>query len=351
MGPAIRKSIAESLDGTLHRLNQAFKHSFSWQGLKWRLEALRSGSSFADVVLKHTVEFRVEHVFLIHRKTGLLLEHVAAPQAAAQDPQLVSGMLTAIQDFVRDSFEGATGGSGGGIDSLRLGDLLLWCEEGPFAFLAAVIRGNPPESLHAVLRETLTRIHEDLRIPLEEFEGDTAPLGDLATPLESCLQQREQPQETRLSPWLWALPLALLVVAGAWMVQRAVEERRVDAYVQRLRDEPGVVVTGAERRDGKWHVSGLRDPLATDPADVLAQSKLDPTRVVGHWESYQALDPAVVLKRLTAALDPPPGVSLFAGRRHHTSHRQRSTALGRKGAGADRGAAGRLPQSRSHRPH
>ena len=66
MGPAIRKSIAESLDGTLQRLNQSFKHSFSLQGLKWRLEALRSGSSFADVVLKHTVQFRVEHVFLIH---------------------------------------------------------------------------------------------------------------------------------------------------------------------------------------------------------------------------------------------------------------------------------------------
>ena len=150
MGPAIRKSIAENLDGTLQRLNQAFKHSFSWQGLKWRLEALRTGSSFADVVLKHTVEFRVEHIFLIHRKTGLLLEHVAAPEAAAQDPQLVSGMLTAIQDFVRDSFEGAQKDGGGGIDSLRLGDLLLWCEEGPFAFLAAVIRGNPPESLHTV---------------------------------------------------------------------------------------------------------------------------------------------------------------------------------------------------------
>jgi outer membrane protein OmpA-like peptidoglycan-associated protein len=307
MGPAIRKSIAETLDGTLQKLNQAFKHSFSRQGLKWRLEALRSGSSFADVVLKHTVEFRVEHVFLIHRKTGLLLEHVAAPHAGGQDPQLVSGMLTAIQDFVRDSFEGAAGGSEG-IDSLRLGDLLLWCEGGPFAFLAAVIRGNPPETLHAVLRETLTRIHEDLRIPLEEFEGDTAPLGDLATPLNGCLQQREQPLETRLSPWLWALPLALLVVAGSWAVLRAVEGRRVEAYLQRLREEPGVVVTGAERRDGRWYVSGLRDPLATDPSDVLAQSKLDPTHVVGHWESYQALDPAMVLKRLTATLDPPPGV-------------------------------------------
>jgi outer membrane protein OmpA-like peptidoglycan-associated protein len=310
MGPAIRKSMAESLDGTLQRLNQAFKHSFSWQGLRWRLEAFRSGSSFADVVLKHTVEFRVEHVFLIHRETGLLMEHVAAPEASAQDPQLVSGMLTAIQDFVRDSFEGSNKGGGAGIDTLRLGDLLLWCEEGPFAFLATVIRGNPPESLHTALRETLTHIHDQFRSALEEFKGDSATLGDLATPLESCLQQRERPRETQLSPWLWAIPLMLVLIAGAWMIQRTIERSRVDAYIQRLSEEPGVVVAGAERRNGKWQVSGLRDPLAADPAVLLEQSGLSSKRIVGHWESYQALDPAIVLRRLAASLNAPPTISM-----------------------------------------
>ena len=311
MGSVVRKSIAESLDGTLQRLNQAFKHSFSLQGLKWRLEALRSGSSFADVVLKHTVQFRVEHVFLIHRKTGLLIEHVAAPEVTAQDPQLVSGMLSAIQDFVRDSFEGTDkNGGGGGIDTLRLGDVLLWCEEGPFAFLAAVIRGNPPESLHAALRETLTGIHDQYRSQLEEFEGDSATLGDLVTPLQRDLQQQERPREKKLSPWLWILPLVLLLLAGGWVIQRTIIRLRVDAYVQRLRQEPGIVVANAELRNGKWEISGLRDPLAADPAVLLSQSRLNSKRVAFHWESYQALNPAIVLRRLAASLNPPPSVSL-----------------------------------------
>lgn len=310
MGSVVRKSIAESLDGTLQRMNQAFKHSFSWQGLRWRLEALRSGSSFADVVLKHTVQFRVEHVFLIHRKTGLLIEHVAAPEVTAQDPQLVSGMLSAIQDFVRDSFEGTNKGGGGGIDTLRLGDVLLWCEEGPFAFLAAVIRGNPPESLHAALRETLTDIHDQYRSQLEEFQGDSATLGDLVTPLQRDLQQQERPREKRLSPWLWGLPLVLLLLAGGWVIQRAIIRLRVDGYVERLRQEPGIVVANSELRNGKWQISGLRDPLAVDPAALLSQSGLDSKHVAGHWESYQALNPAIVLRRLAASLNPPPSVSL-----------------------------------------
>jgi outer membrane protein OmpA-like peptidoglycan-associated protein len=310
MGSVVRKSIAESLDGTLQRMNQAFKHSFSVQGLRWRLEALRSGSSFADVVLKHTVQFRVEHVFLIHRKTGLLIEHVAAPEVTSQDPQLVSGMLSAIQDFVRDSFEGINKSGGGGIDTLRLGDVLLWCEEGAFAFLAAVIRGNPPESLHAALRETLTNIHDQYRSQLEEFQGDSATLGDLVTPLQRDLQQQEGTREKQLSPWLWILPLVLLLLAGGWVIRRTIVRLRVDGYVQRLREEPGIVVANAELRNGKWQISGLRDPLAADPVTLLSQSKLNSKRVAFHWESYQALNPAIVLRRLAASLNPPPSVSL-----------------------------------------
>jgi OOP family OmpA-OmpF porin len=219
-------------------------------------------------------------------------------------------MLTAIQDFVRDSFEGTSKSGGSGIDTLRLGDLLLWCEEGAFAFLAAVIRGNPPESLHAILRETLTNIHDQFRSSLEEFQGDSATLGDLVTPLTGNLQQQERPRETQLSPWLWVLPLVLLLLAGAWVIQRTIVRHRVDAYVQRLRDEPGIVVAGSEFRNGKWQISGLRDPLAADPAVLLSQSGLDPKRVAGHWESYQALNPAIVLRRLAASLNPPPSVSL-----------------------------------------
>jgi OOP family OmpA-OmpF porin len=160
------------------------------------------------------------------------------------------------------------------------------------------------------LRESLTHIHDQFRNPLEEFQGDSATLGDLATPLEGCLQQRQRPTETRLSPWLWGIPLALLLLAGAWMIYRTIDRARVDAYVQRLSAEPGIVVAGAELRNGEWQVSGLRDPLSADPAVLLAQSGLDSRHVVGRWESYQALDPAIVLRRLAASLNAPPTISL-----------------------------------------
>ncbi|HSV58444.1 MAG TPA: OmpA family protein [Variovorax sp.] len=314
MGPAIRKAIAETMEGTLQSLNRAIKHSLSWRGLMWRIEAWRSGSSFADVVLRHTAVYSVEHLFLVHRKTGLLLAHVAREDATSRDPQLVSAMLSAIQDFVRDSFDdesgsGALNNNARSIDSLRLGDLLLWCEEGPSAFLAAVIHGDPPPALRTRLVETLAVIHAQCRTALDDFEGDTTPFEAIDPQLRTCLVFQTAEKHKKFSPLLWLIPLVLLGALAWWIGQRVIEQQRVDTYIASLQEQPGIVVMAAERRNGRWWVSGLRDPLAAQPETLLAPAHLNPARVVGRWEPYQALHPAIMLKRLQASLSPPATVS------------------------------------------
>lgn len=308
MGPAIRKAIAETMNSTLQGLNQALRFAFSWRGIRWRMEAWRSGSSFADIVLKHTLVYRVEHLFLIHRKTGLLLEHVAASDAAARDPQLVSGMLTAIQDFVADSF--SEDGSSDAVDSLRLGDLLLWCEAGPQAYLAAVIRGTPPETLRDTMRETLHRLHHDLRGALDDYNGDNEKLGDLASRLDPCLAEQVKPPERRLTMWLWILPLLLLGAGGYWLATHIAENRRVESFVERLRQQPGIVVINADRVNGGWQITGLRDPLAVEPDSLLGDAHQDASEIHQHWEPYAALSPTIVLRRLRKTLPPLPSVAM-----------------------------------------
>ena len=211
--PAIRKSIGETIDETFQRLNQTLKYSLTWRGLKWRLEAWRTGRPFAEVVLRHTLVYQVEHVFLVHRHTGLLIAHVAAENAVSQDPQLVSSMLVAIQDFVRDSFSGA---EHQGLDSVQLGELRLWCEPGPFALLVAVIRGDPPEGLHDAMRSTLSRIHAERHHALESFNGDSSGLGDVEARLRELVALgAHEPARSRIGRvFVVALPLLLLILAG-----------------------------------------------------------------------------------------------------------------------------------------
>src|ERR1700677_4668815 len=136
MGPAIRKSITETLRSMLESFNEALDNSFSARGIQWRIEAMRTGKSFSEIVLMHSLLYRVEQVFLIHRETGLVLNHIVAPTVATQDPDMIGVMLSAIQQFVRDSFQSQKDET---LGSLNVGELQVWLEESPDAVLAAVI--------------------------------------------------------------------------------------------------------------------------------------------------------------------------------------------------------------------
>jgi hypothetical protein len=220
--------------------------------------------------------------------------------------KLVSSMLAAIQDFVRDSFRAA---EQQGLDALRLGELRLWSEAGPFATLVAMIRGNPPEGLH----ETLSRIHAKRFPALESFDGDSSSFADVEANLTECVALRQQAQQTTQTgfPWLVALAgLVLLLLAGVWGFRWWQGERLWEDYVMRLRTQPGIVITELGRDDGKFQVAGLRDPPSVDPMLLLREARIDPARVTARWQTYQSLHPEFVMKRLQASLDPPTSVTL-----------------------------------------
>jgi OOP family OmpA-OmpF porin len=309
IGPAIRKAIAATLSGMLESLNTTLEHSLSWRSLRWRLDARRTGKSFAEIVLLNTLVYRVEQVFLIHRPSGLLLQHVTAAGSSAQDGDLVSGMLTAIRDFVEDSFQVS---DEEGLQTLKVGDLSVWIEQGPHAFIAAVIRGTAPADLRATLQQAVESVHAQYSDALQSFGGDSANVEGARPLLEACLQQQYRPRDRRgtPSPMLLIVAAILILALGLWAFLGLRARGRWNGYVEALRSEPGIVVVSTAREGGKYLVNGLRDPLARDPGSLTAAHNLRPEDVVGRWQLYQALDPTLSLARARNVLRPPAGVSL-----------------------------------------
>lgn len=308
IGPAIRRAVAEAFNKLVQSLNQALDHSLSARSIRWRLEAARTGRSFAEVVLAHTLIYRVEQVLLIHQHTGLLLLQAQAPSIQSQDAGMVSGMLTAIQDFARDSFQVPAGET---LQNLQVGDLNVWIETSPLLTLAAVIRGQAPLDYRAVLQTALENIHREQAAAIEAFTGDATPF-ELARPhLESCLQVRfAEPDRNKSSaPLVIGLGLVLVLLA-AWVFLIARDNRRWTGYLERIKAEPGIVIVESGKRSGKWFISGLRDPLASDPMRFLPEFQIETNRVASRWEPYQALSDSMVLKRAAQSLKPPTDVSL-----------------------------------------
>lgn len=307
MGPAIRKAIATAMEATIQSLNQVVEHSLSPQSLGWRIEALQTGKSFAEVVILRTLLYRVEQVFLIHKDTGLLLQNIVAEGVVAKDADLVSAMLTAIQDFVRDSFNVETSNT---LDTLQYGDLTIWIEQGPLAILAGVIKGNAPKELRLTFQEAIERIHLRQGNDLRNFQGDTAPFEASFPYLEACLQQRYKPKKYKVSPILWILSGGIVFGLGSWGFFEFRAHRRWANYLEKLQAEPGIVITEAQKRRGKYFISGLRDPLAADPLKILQATEIDPKTVVSKWGAYLSLEPEAIALRAKKVLQPPKTVNL-----------------------------------------
>ncbi len=309
MGPAIRKAVAAALQGMIQNFNELLEYSLSLRSLKWRLEALRTRKPFAEVVLLHTLLYQVEQVFLIHRRTGIVLQHALAQNVVSQNPDLVSGMLTAIRDFVQDSF-GA--GKQDALNDLRVGERTIWIEQGPRALLAAAIRGNPPAEVRTMLADALDEIHLRKNAELDGFKGDTAPFDETRPVLDSCLQVRTRfSEKCRKFRVAWLVAAALLVAIG-WGVFRLADDRwRWSRFVSELRALPGVVVTDVESRSGRFHVYGLRDPYAPQPAEMLSPAGIRPESVVFHWEAFQSAHPEYARRRIEAVFSPPATVRLI----------------------------------------
>jgi outer membrane protein OmpA-like peptidoglycan-associated protein len=310
MGPAIRRSIQQTLRTLFESFNEAMEHSLSIRGLKWRFEALRTGRTFSEIILMHSLVFRVEQVFLIHKKTGLPLAHAVAPSVALQDASLVSGMLSAIQDFVRDSFHSAKGEI---LEKINVGQLEVWVEDGPYAILASVIRGIPPPDYRLRMAETLEKIHKDLSGEMEKFAGDTAPFAAAADDLSRCLEFRyKEKQKAAGSSNRYAFAVAGLaaILLLSWLGYRLWENRRWGNFVETLRAQPGLVVTDFARAHGRYVIRGLRDPLAVDPQRLLRDAGLDARQGQLYWAGYYAMDDAILTQRAAAFLSPPASVAL-----------------------------------------
>jgi OOP family OmpA-OmpF porin len=309
IGPAIRKAISATLNGMLESLNTTLEHSLSWRSLRWRLDARRTGRPFAEIVLLNTLVYRVEQVFLIHRPSGLLLQHLTASGTTAQDADMVSGMLTAIRDFVQDSFEVA---DDEGLQTLKMGDLSVWIEQGPHALLAVVVRGTAPPSLRTTLQQALEAVHAQYSDLLESFEGNAARFEGARPLLEACFQQefRGRERQRGIPPRLMLIAAVLLLALGVWAFFALRARSRWNGYVNALRAQPGLVVVSTGRAAGKYVVTGLRDPLVPDPGTLLPAHNLGADLVEGRWELYQALHPSIVIARARQLLAPPGGVSL-----------------------------------------
>jgi outer membrane protein OmpA-like peptidoglycan-associated protein len=125
---------------------------------------------------------------------------------------------------------------------------------------------------------------------LANFNGDIGPFQVCKHDLAACFLGQGKKARRRSGWWLVsvaALCAAIVIAASLYFPMRA--GQRWQRLVSSLAREPGIVVIEATRRDGKYFVSGLRDPLAREPAVLLREAGFSPGEVAFAWQGYLSL--------------------------------------------------------------
>lgn len=310
IGSTIRRSISESFNSMLGSFSKSMELSLSLKGIQWRLEGWRTGKSFSEVVMLHTLVYRVDQVFLIHSETGLVLSHVVNEGVTSRDADMVSGMLTAIQDFARDCFN--NDGDNSALNSLKMDEYTIYIVQSPLAYLACVVRGTPPADF-------LDRLNENLELSLAEcadffadFKGDAAPFQVANKYLNDCLSQKFVDDDKPVPVWAKWSSIGVACLFVLLLFAKWYHSYRMDNGVDILRKEPGLLVVDVKSNWGlsPWKVVCLQDELARPMEQILGENGYDPDDIDIHSIPFVSHEPEVIRLRVAKKILPPEGVEV-----------------------------------------
>ena len=136
--------------------------------------------------------YQINEVFLIH-KSGILATYVRGDNAAGGedsgiDRDILGGMLTAVQTFIRDSFDRGEWNEEGGSELKRLqyGGLEIHIENGRHTFLAVVLDGKGTDHLHAEMLGIVRTVEQRYGQVLENWSGRM----DLLAGVEDIIREK-----------------------------------------------------------------------------------------------------------------------------------------------------------------
>ncbi|MBK7106881.1 MAG: OmpA family protein [Ignavibacteriae bacterium] len=234
IGSTITKSISEKIKEIYQALNQKIEASLQKGIFSKFVKSKISGVSTSDLILQDVFPFEIKEIFLIHENSGILISHISSLKfQKSVDADLISGMLTAIKNFVADSFKSDSGNQN--LYEIQYGDSKIILERGRYSYLAAVILGQEPVSIHSKLNELNTEIHKKYHKNLREFDGDIKPFKEFDNSLSELIisvQNENLPKEIEKPKPLvlyafGILLLFILMIIGIFTLPKYFREKSI----------------------------------------------------------------------------------------------------------------------------
>lgn len=240
-GRMVKAYIASAMADLMEDINRKLKTN----PLMLRLKSLTTGRSVAELALLETRRLTIEEVYLIRRGTGELIGRWPEARAQSNRDQVMSGVLTAINDFSAEAFKE----DGSALRHIDLESSQVYLRASPTTLLAVRCSGLAHAAVERVIDDefldALQRHREALAAATPTATGQASDdgcsgcLGELASRLSTRVSAT---QEEMARPPLGLTPLRLAVLFigmplaawGAWTAAETFKTSHVRSVAQRV---------------------------------------------------------------------------------------------------------------------
>jgi outer membrane protein OmpA-like peptidoglycan-associated protein len=223
--PVIGNTISKFMGEAIKSINHKMETAFSLEGFIRKIRARLQGVSEAELILKESLPFSVQAVFLIHKASGLVIRERQADLEQPLDASMLAGVLTAIRSFVRECV--SQDGQSSELHNIRYDASEILIEVAGYCYLAVVLNGTPTQPFIQKIRDSLGNIILKFGHPISAYDGDTSSVPDEINPMLEALllaKQSKKPSKFPIGPAV-AVGLLLLLLLGTFFYRGHIAHR------------------------------------------------------------------------------------------------------------------------------
>jgi outer membrane protein OmpA-like peptidoglycan-associated protein len=235
--PVIGNTIAKYFAEAIRSINQKVEQTFSVEGMQRKMRAKMQGVSEAELILKESVPFEIQAIFLIHNLSGLVMIDIQRSDLDSLvdpiDSDMLAGMLTAIRSFASECISRSE--STTELDAINYSGSKILLEVAGYCYLAVIIHGESDGKLVNKIRDvfgSIIQVHGDR---LKEFDGDPSIIPTGVEIELKTLMENEKTKSAKKSPkiliFIGIAVLALIFVPIGIYQYQASRNRNLEAKV------------------------------------------------------------------------------------------------------------------------
>jgi len=170
MGGMISKYITAAIKELMENINERIDNGLSLDRYKRKIKSRITGVSETELLLEESSDAHILSLFVIQKKSGLLISEANLKDKEINDPHMVASMASAIKDFINDWAEGNK--ESAQVQLVSYGSSTLYIESAGSVYLIAFLDAEPDQEQRMKINRFFASVIKEYMKFFQKFDGD-----------------------------------------------------------------------------------------------------------------------------------------------------------------------------------